>query len=184
MYYFAKVLEDQEHVVLRLSPSTALKAVYIIDGMALVQMIKSAGASSFGKLACKFYASVTAPLWQSNCNEVHVIFDQCWESSIKGGGERMRRGSSSLLEVHIHGPSTPIPKQWAKYIPNPQCKVNLCDFVTATMSNLGRENMAISKKLIGQGLKDGERTVCITNTTCEDLEELRSNMKRQTPDPS
>ena len=31
-------------------------------------------------------------------------FDQNWESSIKVG-ERTRRGSSSLLEVHIHGPS-------------------------------------------------------------------------------
>ena len=44
------------------------------------------------------------------------------------------------------------------------------------MANLGRENMAIGKKLIiGEGLKDGERTVCTTNTTCEDPEVLRSN---------
>ena len=36
--------------------------------------------------------------------------------------------------------------------------------------------MAFGKKLIiGGGLKDGERAVCITKTTCEDLEELRSN---------
>ena len=69
-----------------------------------------------------------------------------------------------------------LPKQWAKYIANPQNKVNLCDFVTTTMTHVGRENMAIGK--------DGERTVCITNTTCEDLEELRSTMKRQTPDYS
>ena len=67
-----------------------------------------------------------------------------------------------------------LPKQWAKYIANPQNKVNLCDFVTTTMSHLGRENMAIGKY--------GERTVCITNTTCEDLKEPRSTMKRQTPD--
>ena len=32
------------------------------------------------------------------------VFNQYWESSIKVG-ERTRRGSSSLLEVHIHGPS-------------------------------------------------------------------------------
>ena len=54
-----------------------------------------------------------------------------------------------------------LPKQWAKYIANPQNKVNLCDFVTTTMSHLGRENMAIGK--------DGERTMCTTNATCEDL---------------
>ena len=172
---FAKILEDQVHVVARLPPSTALKVAYIIDGMALVQMMKSAGASTFGELACKYYASITVPLSQSNCNEVHVVFDQYWESSIKGG-ERTRRGSSNSLEVHIHNPYTTIPRQWAKYIANPQNKVNLCDFVTTTMSNLGRENMANAKKLIiGGGLKDGERTMCITKTTCKDLEELRSN---------
>ena len=32
------------------------------------------------------------------------VFDQYWESSIKVG-KRTRRGSSSLLEVHIHGSS-------------------------------------------------------------------------------
>ena len=32
------------------------------------------------------------------------VFNQYWESFIKVG-ERARRGSSSLLEVHIHGPS-------------------------------------------------------------------------------
>ena len=58
-------------------------------------------------------------------------------------------------------------------------KVNLCGFITTTMANLGRENMAFGKKLIigGRSLKDGERMVCTTNTTCEDLEELRSNHK-------
>ena len=71
---------------------------------------------------------------------------------------------------------TLLPKQWAKYIANPQNKLNLCEFVTTTMSHLGRENMAIGKV--------GERMVCITNATCEDLEELRSTMKRQTPDYS
>ena len=116
---FAKILEDQMHVVPRLPPSTALKAVYIIDGMALVQMMKSAGASTFGELACKCYASITAPLSRSICSEVHVLFDQYWESSIKGG-ERTR--SSSSLEVHMHGPSTSIPKKWAKYIANPPKK--------------------------------------------------------------
>ena len=163
------------HVFPRLSPSTALKVVYIKDEMAMVQMMKSDGANTFGELACKYYASIAASLLQSNCNELHVVFDQQWESPIKGG-KRTRRGSSSSVEVHIHGPSRPILKPWAKYIVNAQNKVNLCDFVTTTMSHLGRENMAIGKKrMIGGGLKDGERTVCITDTTCEDLEELRSN---------
>ena len=71
---FAKILEfeDQMHVVLSLPPSTALKAVYIIDGMAMIQILKSAAASTFGELAWNYYTSTAAPLLQSNCNEVHV----------------------------------------------------------------------------------------------------------------
>ena len=44
---FAKILEfeDQMHVAPSLPPFTALKAVYIIDGMAIrIQILKSAAA--------------------------------------------------------------------------------------------------------------------------------------------
>ena len=46
--------------------------------------------------------------------------------SIKAG-ERSSRGISGALEVIIGGPSTPVPKQWAKYINNPKNKENLCN---------------------------------------------------------
>ena len=143
--------------------------------MAMVQMMKSAGGSTFGELASKYFTSFVAPLFQSNCNEVHIIFDQYWEKSIKGG-ERQRRGSSSSLEVYIHGPSTPIPKQWSKYIANPQNKINLCDFLTWTFCNNGNERLAVNKQLvIGGGYKEGEKAVCVTCTAAEDVEMLESN---------
>ena len=41
------------------------------------------------------------------------------ETSIKAG-ERSRRGESAALEVQIGGPLTPVPRQWGKYISNPQ----------------------------------------------------------------
>ena len=103
---FAKILEfkDQMHAVPSLPPSTALKAVYIIDGMAMIQILKSAAASTFGELACNYYTSIAAPLIIVAMKSTSGVFDQYWESSIEVG-ERTRRGSSSLLEVHIHGPS-------------------------------------------------------------------------------
>ena len=101
----------------------------------MIQILKSAAASTFGELACSYYT----------------------------------RHSSTVVAEQF-------PKQWAKYIANPQNKANLCDFVTTTMSHLGMENLTIGK--------DGERTVYITNTICDDLEELRSTMKRQTRDYS
>ena len=155
------MLENQVEVLPRLSPASALETVHILDGMAIVQMMKSAGASTFGELASKYYTAITAPLAQSSCKEVHMVFNQYWETSIKGG-ERSRRGSSSSLEVYIHDPSTPIPKQWAKYITNPQNKINLCDFLTNTMCSRGKEQLADGKKIvIGGGYKDGEIAVSI-----------------------
>ena len=61
------------HVAPSFPPSTALKAVYIIDGMAIrIQILKSAAASTFGELACNYYTSIAAPLSLSNCNEAHI----------------------------------------------------------------------------------------------------------------
>lgn len=107
-----------------------------------------------------------------------MVFDQYWATSIKGG-ERSRRGSSSSLEVYIHGPSTPIPKQSAKYITNPRNKINLCDFPTSTMCSHRKEQLADGKKLvIGGGYKAGEIAVSISNGALHFL------MKRQIQDCS
>ena len=168
----AKMLEEQVEVLPRLSPALELETAHILDGMAIVQMMKSAGASTFGELASKYYTAITAPLAQSSCKEVHMVFDQYWSTSIKSG-ERSRRGSSNSLEVYIHGPSTPIPKQWAKYITNPQNKINLCDFLTKIMCSHGKEQLVDGKKLvIGGGYKDGKIAVSITNGASEFTEPL------------
>ena len=135
-------------------------------------MMKSAGASTFGELASKYYTAITAPLAQSSCKEIHMVLDQYWATSIKGG-ERSRRGSSRSLDVYIHGPSTPVPEQWAKYIINPQNKINLCDFLPNTMCSRGKEHLADGKKLvIGGGYKDGKIAVSISNGASEFTEPL------------
>ena len=74
--------------------------------MAVIQMSKSAGASTFGELSEKYYRIITAPVSYDNSVQVHIIFDQYWERSIKGG-ERQRRESTVDLEVLIGGPATP-----------------------------------------------------------------------------
>ena len=117
------LLEKDVNVVQQL---TALPnpTVVIIDGMAIIQMSKSAGTSTFGDLSEKYYNIFTAPLFSNNCVQVHVVFDQYWENSIKEG-QRERRGASVGLEVRIGGPTTPVPRQWGKYISNPKNKVRL-----------------------------------------------------------
>ena len=97
----AKMLENQVEVLPRLSPASPLETVHILDGMAIVQMTKSAGASTFGELASKYYTAITAPLAQRSCKEVHMVFDQYWETSIKGG-ERSRTGSIYTRPFHAN----------------------------------------------------------------------------------
>lgn len=76
--------------------------------------------------------------------------------------ERSRRGSSSALEVKINSPSTPVPRQWAKYISNPRNKTNLCTFLAQVLSELGRKKLRQGKCLvIGGGCSDGESSLHI-----------------------
>ena len=123
------LLEKDVNVVQQLTVPNP--AVVIIDDMAIIQMSKSAGTSTFGDLSEKYYNIFTTPLFSNNCVQVHVVFDQYWENSIKEG-ERERRGASVGLEVRIGGPTTPVPRQWGKYISNPKNKVRLRFFLVNT----------------------------------------------------
>lgn len=72
----AKMLEEQVEVLPCLLPS-APETIFITDGMAVGQMMKSAGASTFGEMASIYFTSMVVPLLQtSNCDEVHIVFDQ------------------------------------------------------------------------------------------------------------
>lgn len=105
------VLEEKVRVSARLPVEPQdTKSIHLIDGMAVVQTMKSGNASTFGELANKFYAIATEPLLQNGCDRVDIVFDQYRDMSIKSH-ERSRRGSSSALEVKINSPSTPVPKQ-------------------------------------------------------------------------
>ena len=149
--------------------------IHLIDGMALVQVLKSAGSSTFGELASKYIATSLATSL-ANCKEVHILFEQYWDVSIKAG-ERAHRGSlNAALEVKIHGPSTPVPKQWGKYIPNPQNKTNLCDYLSESFCLLGRQQLPPETNLvIAGGFENGRRAVIVRRGHCEDVDVLESD---------
>ena len=118
----AALIEAKVNVCPQLQPFPR-DTTYLIDGMALVQVLKSAGSSTSGELASKYFKAITTLL--ANYKEFHIVFDQYWDLLIKAG-ERARRDSLIvLLEIKIHGSSTPVPKQQGKFIPNPQNKINL-----------------------------------------------------------
>ena len=138
----------------------------------IVQVLKSVGSSTFGELASKYFKAITTSL--VNCKEVHIVFDQYWDASIKAG-ERARRGSlNASLEVKIHGPSTPVPKQWGKYIPNP--KTNLCDYLSESFCILGREQLPPEKNLvIAEGFENGRPAVLVRRGHYDDVDVLESD---------
>ena len=175
--HLAGIIEKLVTVVPQLQPSPE-NTVYIRDGMAVIQMIKSGRTATFGELAKHYFNTFTSPLSTHKCYCVHAVFDQYLDDSIKAG-ERARRGSSSALEVYIGGPATPVLKQWHKYISNPNNKKNLCDFLTHSMCNLGQRHLRESTQLvIGGGFKDGERCVATMRDSCVDMEDLKSNQEK------
>jgi len=85
----AALIESKVNVCPRLQPFPRHN-IHLIDGMALVQVLKSTGSCTFGELASKYFKAIITSL--ANCKEVHIVFDQHWDASIKAG-ERERRGS-------------------------------------------------------------------------------------------
>ena len=47
----------------------------ILDAMAIVQMLRFAGASTFGEMAAKYF-EVLASYYQQGCHRLEVVFDQ------------------------------------------------------------------------------------------------------------
>lgn len=139
------IIEEEVNVIPQLLAS-ARQTIFILDGMATVQVVKASGASTLGDLSLKYFDIFTAPLSLRNCNcsEVQIVFDQYKETSVKPR-ERASRGASTALEVQISSRSTPVPKQWGKYTFNPQNKENLCDYLTKSMCKIAQEKLPAKK---------------------------------------
>ena len=146
----------------------ALSTTHVIDGMAVVQMVKSAGARTFGGMANKYFQIVTAPLGKNNCNRADVVFDRYDKPDSIKSGERKRRGSSSGFEIKISGPHTPIPKQWHKYISNQNNKSRLQVFLSRRWCELAQTNLTPGQQLVvGGGFESsGDAVLVIRNHIC------------------
>jgi len=126
------VLEEQVQVLPKLPVEDEPSTTYVIDGMAVVQMMKSVGSATFGENVKRYFDVITAQLGKNGCNRGDVIFDRYHkEDSIKEA-ERTRRGSSASFEVRISGPSTPVSKTWTNFIYNPTNKTSLKVFLGST----------------------------------------------------
>ena len=115
--------------------------------MALVQATKCSGAAPFGAPASNYFEIVTSSLKERDCCGVDIVFDQCWPESIKSA-ERKKRGEGNALEIVINSPSTPVPKQWQKYVSNPRNKTNLVSFQSESWRKTAMEQLLLRKSLV------------------------------------
>ena len=76
-----QTLENYATVQPRLSAIAGIATVYILDGMALVQMMRFAGAKTFGKMAIKYYEAITSYLRYENCHRVDLSYLRSKETS-------------------------------------------------------------------------------------------------------
>lgn len=158
---------EKNVAVLPSLPPSLIPTAFVIDAMALVQVMKSASSASFGQMADQYCTHITRMLSQSSCSWVDVVFDQYWKQSIKEG-ERHKRGQTSSLEVKIYSDSTPIPKQWGKYISNPRNKENLADFLCCALCKRLTQSLNPQPKVfLAGGFKEGMKTVSCTQGHCE-----------------
>ena len=158
---------EKNVAVLPSLPPSLIPTAFVIDAMALVQVMKSASSASFGQMADQYCTHITRMLSQSSCSRVDVVFDQYRKQSIKEG-ERHKRGQTSSLEVKIYSDSTPIPKQWVKYISNPRKKENLADFLCCALCKRLTQSLNLQQKVfLAGGFKDGMKTVSCTQGHCE-----------------
>ena len=156
-------------------PPSLIPTAFVIDAMALVQVMKSASSASLGQMAEQYCTHITRMLSQSSCSPVDLVFDQYRKQSIKEG-ERHKRGETSSLEVKIYSDSTPILKQWGKYISNPRNKENLADFLCCTLCKRFTQSLNPQKKaFLAGGFKDGMKTVSCTQSHCDLVPLLRSD---------
>ena len=72
---FLGILKEEVQVQTRLTLDYRTSTAYVIDGMAVVQIMKkAAGSATFGELANKYFQVITTHLGNNGCNRVDVVF--------------------------------------------------------------------------------------------------------------
>ena len=166
-----QILENYVTVEPRLASHPDMPTVQILDVMALAQSPRFAGATTFREMATKYFELITAH-YQQWCHRLDVVFDHYWQLSIKAG-ERQKRGEANALEVRIHGASTPVPKQFPKYISNATNKVSRSAFLTEAWIEMAKRLPADKELVIGGGATGGKLALSIKNGECTKVKALQ-----------
>ena len=147
------VFEECVHALSRLPPinSDEPSTAYVLDGMAAVQMLKTAGARNFGEMGSSYFDGITALLRRNNCVRVDVVFDRYDKAESIKEGKRVRRGAIAGFKVKISGSNAPVPKNWKSFISNPVNKINLQHFLSTMWTEIGKLRLKPGQQLVLAG---------------------------------
>ena len=108
-------------------PHSDLSAAYIVDLLAIVQMITKGNMTSFGELSDQLAHIVLTKF--KFANAVQVVPDRYdYEDSIKAG-ERIRRSKWRPIEIRIQNRETKLPSSLKRYLSSGKNKCNLVSFL-------------------------------------------------------
>ena len=171
---------EKETVVSEKFPSSEKQeTAWIIDGMAILQMLKFSSCTRFGELSDKLLKVALQPLLQYNdCVRLDVAFDRYGkEHSIKAF-ERARRKAADPLTINISGPQTTIPKQLSKFMTSSKNKSILTAFLCKHWTEKCLALIPEGKQfVIGGGFQDNTFAVCIDKEGATPIPELFSNQE-------
>ena len=170
------VLEETVTVLPQLPSDSAIPTALMVDGIAFIQKLRFGGAVNFGDLCVWYYRQLVNAFRRNRCSRIDVVFDTYRKVSIKSGEKERRGASSNSLEVTIHSPATPVPRQWQKYISNAKNKINLCAFLAGAWCEIGKEELQEGQILvIGGGFEQNEKVVLVKAEEAVDIAALHSD---------
>ena len=159
-------------------PESDTCCVWIYDGMALVQRTKTAMLVTFGDFANLLLGIVLKTFNIKKCDRVDVVFDRYDRTMSIKSSERQRRQRSTGLYLHIHGPQTPLPKQWTKFMDDSRSKANLTSFLCTYWCKIAPARIPEGKSLyIGGGFDDVLMTKRIVVNGVEECHDLFSDQE-------
>ena len=167
------VLEEKVHASPQLPSDVDVPTAFMVDGMAFIQKLRSWGALNFGDLCMWYYRQLVGAF--RKCSRIDIVFDTYRDVSIKSGERERRTASGSALEITIHSPATPVPRQWQKYMSSSKNKANLCEFLVGAWSEIGAEELQEGQTLvIAGGFADNEKVVLVRQGEAIEMTELYS----------
>ena len=111
-------------------PTVQGDTAWMVDGMAMLQMSKTSSLKTFGDLSEFLFDQIMRIFNTQQPVRVDVLFDRYDITPSIKSAERARRSQTPGHKLKITNANMPLPKQWDKYLANPQNKTNLSDFLS------------------------------------------------------